>query len=96
MKMETIPNLKEINGFLKIFGTLFASFGAVILVLGAQSNKSFMLRNERTGLRVFGFFSIFAHILCYSLSVAVQKKYVLVTLNQNGNLDLCMLLYGQC
>ena len=76
MKMESIPNLKEINGFLKIAGTLFASFGAVIVILGAQSNTGFMTRNKKPGLQIFGFVSIFAHVLCCSLSVVIQKKYV--------------------
>ena len=76
MKMESIPNLKEINGFLKIAGTLLASFGAVIVILGAQSNTGFMTRNKKPGLQIFGFASIFAHVLCCSLSVVIQKKYV--------------------
>ena len=76
MKMESIPNLREVNGFLKIAGILFASTGAVIVILGAQSNTGFMTRSERTGLQIFGFVSLFAHILCHSLSVVVQKKYL--------------------
>ena len=76
MKMETIPNLKEINGFLKVAGTLFASFGAVIVILGAQTNTCFMTNHESTRLQIFGFGSCFAHILCLSLSVVVQKKYI--------------------
>ena len=76
MNVESIPNFMEINGFLKISGTLFASCGAVIVILGAQSNTGFMKRHERTGLQIFGFVSLFAHILCHSLSVVIQKKYV--------------------
>ena len=74
MKMETIPNLKEINGFLKVAGTLFASFCAVIVIFGVQSNTGFITNNESTRLQIFGFVSGTAHILGVSLSAVVQKK----------------------
>ena len=85
MKMKTIPNLKEINGFLKIAGTLFASFGAVIVILGVQSNTGFTTSNESTRLQIFGFVSGIAHILCVSLSVVVQKKYIFTDCESKWN-----------
>lgn len=50
MKMETIPNLREINGVLKVFGIFYASSGALVVILGAQSNsqKGFITKKITT------------------------------------------------
>ena len=78
MKMETIPNLREINGVLKVFRICYASPGAVAVILGAQSNShtGFMTKNIAIKWRIFGYVCCFIHVLCWSFNIVVQKKYI--------------------
>ena len=39
MKMETIPSLRKINGVLRFSGITCALSGAVVVILGSQSNS---------------------------------------------------------
>ena len=78
MKMEAIPYLGEINGVLKVFGIFYASSGALVVILGAQSNsqKGFMTKKITTRWKIFGYACCFVHVLCCSLNIMIQKKYI--------------------
>ena len=43
MKMETIPNLREINGLLRVFGIFYASSGALVVILGHKVTATLVL-----------------------------------------------------
>ena len=78
MKMEAIPNLREINGVLKVFGIFYASSGALVVILGAQSNsqKGFITKKITTRWKIFGYACCFVHVLRCSLNIMIQKKYI--------------------
>ena len=87
MKMETIPNLREINGLLRIFGIFYASSGALVVILGAQSDShtGFMTKNIAIKWRIFGYVCCFIHVLCCSFNIVIQKKYIFSDIKSKWN-----------
>ena len=87
MKMETIPNLREINGVLRVSGIFYASSGSVVVILGAQSNNhtGFMTKNITLKWKIFGYVCCFIHILCWSFNLIIQKKYIYSDIKSKWN-----------
>ena len=76
MKMETIPNLREINGLLRVFGIFYASSGALVIILGAQGNShtGFMTKNITIKWKILGYACGFIHVLCCSFNIVIPKE----------------------
>ena len=87
MKMETVPNLREINGVLRVFGIFYASSGALVVILGAQSNShtGFMTKNITIRWKIFGYVCCFVHVLCCSFNIIIQKKYIFSEIKSKWN-----------
>ena len=87
MKMETIPNLREINGLLRVSGIFYASSGALVVILGAQSNShtGFMTKNITIKWKIFGYACCFIHVLCWSFNIVIQKKYIFSDIKSKWN-----------
>ena len=85
--METIPNLRKINGLLKVFRICYASPGAVAVILGAQSNShtGFMTKNITIKWRIFDYVCCFIHVPCWSFSTVIQKKYIFSDIKSKWN-----------
>ena len=68
VKMETILNLRETNGLLRVSGIFYASSGALVVILASQSNShtGFMTKKYNNKME-----DISLRLLLYSCSVLV-------------------------
>ena len=87
MKMETVPSLREINGALRVFGITYALSGAVVVILGSQSNShtGFIASNITVEWKIFGYACCFISVLCWSFKIIIQKKYIFSDIKSKWN-----------
>ena len=87
MKIEIIPSLREINGVLRVSGITCALPGAVVVILGSQSNShtGFIASNKTVKWKIFGYACCFISILCWSFKIITQKRYIFSDIKSKWN-----------
>ena len=78
-RVEKLPNIRRLNGILKLLGVLLAVGGAFMLTFGKQKQhktNEVIDRIESEAFLIFGYLCILYNTISMALLAILQKKYI--------------------